>query len=320
METPQPNPSHNPSFSLSIPQFQFAIDSTSLGTFKECPRKYELSIIHGYQSREPSVHLVFGIYAHKIQEVYSARRALGEPHEDALRITIRMLMMATWDQALGRGWISGSATKNRFTLIQSAVWYLDQFGQNDAFQTLVLDNGKPAVELSFRIDLGRPGPDGQSILYCGHIDRVAMGPDGSPWILDTKTTERPMDHRWCSQWHLSLQFRGYLFAGKTMFSIPASGIIVDGMQVLQSGTRFTRYPVPIANSQLEEFLQDLHLAIDQMEIYAKHQYWPQNEKACQNYGGCGFFSVCSKPKESRQLWLESNFIRRQWNPLQTRET
>ena len=39
--------------------------------------------------------------------------------------------------------------KTRFTLLRSVVWYLEQF-ENDPCETVILADGRPAVELSFR--------------------------------------------------------------------------------------------------------------------------------------------------------------------------
>ena len=63
------NPStENSAFSKSLPGLQIAWDSTSLGTLKECPRKYQYSIMLGKQPREISVHLTFGLYYHAALE------------------------------------------------------------------------------------------------------------------------------------------------------------------------------------------------------------------------------------------------------------
>jgi len=40
--------------------FQLVWNSTSLDALKTCPRKYQLSIIDGWQKKSKSRHLVFG--------------------------------------------------------------------------------------------------------------------------------------------------------------------------------------------------------------------------------------------------------------------
>jgi hypothetical protein len=55
-----------------------------------------------------------------------------------------------------------------------------------------------------------------------------------------------------------------------------------------------------------------------MEEYAKEGYWPQNDTACDKYGGCRFRGVCSRSPSVRQAFLDSDFRREMWNPLDTR--
>ena len=62
---------------------------------------------------------------------------------------------------------------NRLTLLRSVVWYLDQF-EHDSLETVILQDGKPAVELSFRFLTNYQAPTGEPFLLCGHFDRVAL--------------------------------------------------------------------------------------------------------------------------------------------------
>src|SRR5438046_4651295 len=58
--------------SLSVVQsgMQLAWDSTSMGLLKECPRKYQLSILEGWTPKRTSVHLLFGLWYHGALERY----------------------------------------------------------------------------------------------------------------------------------------------------------------------------------------------------------------------------------------------------------
>ena len=118
----------NTSFSLSIPNLQFAWDSTSLGTLKECPRKYYYSIVLGKQPRNISVHLTFGLLMHGGVERYHHGKARGEPHNDALDSALIWVLAETWNKELSRPWASGDSYKNRYTLLRTLVWYLDKYG------------------------------------------------------------------------------------------------------------------------------------------------------------------------------------------------
>ncbi len=65
-------------------KIQFAWDSTSLGWLKTCPRLYEYSMIEGWRSHGPSVHLDFGQYYHHALELYDRHRAAGADYAEAL--------------------------------------------------------------------------------------------------------------------------------------------------------------------------------------------------------------------------------------------
>lgn len=81
------------SFSQTRPNLQFAWDSVSLGTLKQCPRKYQYSIVMGYRSkRATNLHLRYGILYHRALEVYDHKTVVdGMSHDQALDFVLRDL-------------------------------------------------------------------------------------------------------------------------------------------------------------------------------------------------------------------------------------
>lgn len=309
----------NTSFSRQVPGLQLAIDSTSLGEFKVCPRKYLYSIIFGYQPREQSIHLTFGLLIHKARELYEHFRVAGQGHEEALELVVEWAMQATWDKDLGRGQLTAHPLKNRLTLIRSIVWYLDEFGNNDPLETIRLANGKPAVELSFRFESGFKTHAGEAIVFCGHLDRIArMGE--AIFICDIKTTGRTISPHFFNEFSPGNQFSMYSLAGRVAFATEVQGVVVDGLQIAAGFTRGLRGLVFRPPGVLDEYLAASGWWLQQMEDCAEKQSWPQNDKSCGMFGGCAFQKVCSRSPGSRQLVLDSDFTRRVWDPLQTRET
>src|SRR6266550_7781064 len=164
-------------------QIQFAWDSTSLGWLKTCPRLYQYSMIDGWRSKGNSVHLDFGLWYHSALELYDKHRSNQANHEEALHAVVRACMQWTWIQKTYRvngengevlspetfgPWESGHNLKTRETLIRSVIWYLEQF-VNDTCETVQLATGKPAVELSFRMEMdwGPKAGRTQSIVKTG---------------------------------------------------------------------------------------------------------------------------------------------------------
>lgn len=311
VETP---PLRNSSFSLALPTLQLAWDSTSMGALKSCPRLYELSIIQGWAPRSESVHLTFGLHYHSALEAYDHVRAAGGDHESGCREAVLTALKGTW--TAGRPWASDDKYKNRETLVRTVVWYLDQFA-SDPFQTVILANGQPAVELSFRLNSGFHATTGEEFLICGHLDRMATH-EGQTYIMDRKTSKSQIDSDFFRKFTPDNQFTTYTLAGTIVWALPVAGIMVDGAQVAVTFSRFQRGLVQRHPTQLQEWYHDWSLWVGQANTFAQMGYWPQNDKFCSMYGGCAFRGICSKPPSVRDQWLKADFTKRVWDPLQAR--
>lgn len=309
--------SSNSSFSPLLPGLQLAVDSTSLGEAKLCLRKYFYGIVLGYQPRSESVHLTFGLLFHKAHEIYHHERVRKQSHDDALASALVHVLRATWNKELSRPWASDHKTKNRLTLVRSVVWYLDHY-EHDNIETLVLANGKPAVELSFRFDSRYvTRSTGERVLFCGHLDRMGKFND-EPVILDPKTTEHTIDARWFSKFTPFNQFSMYSLAGRVAFATPVKTLIVDGLQIGVGFTRMERGLIQRDEPMLEEWTRDAFWVLRSMEAAASENHWPLNDKACDMYGGCPFRPVCSRTPVARETWLAADYKKRIWDPLRIR--
>jgi len=320
---------HNSSFHPEVPMLQIGWDSTSLGEFKLCPRKYFYTIILGYAPRGESVHLTFGLHYHSSLEAYDHAKSAGANHAEALRAAIRHAAKVTWNEKLGRPWLSDDSYKNRETLIRTIVWYLDQF-REDPLNTVQLANGRPAVELSFRFETSYTAPGGLPYLLSGHLDRLGTL-DGTPYVLDRKTTKSALSARYFEEYSPDNQFTLYSLAGRVVYNTDVKGIIVDAAQIGANFSRFQREFVYRTQAQLDEWYHDLGYWLEQAErmaleidaqpvenpLEAAFAY-PMNDKACRLYGGCPFRSICAKSPESRARWLKADFVSRRWDPLVAR--
>jgi len=308
----------NSSFSQKLPGLQLAWDSTSLGALKECPAKYKMAIVDGFVPRETSVHLVFGLIVHGASEHYNHAKAKGADHEDALRAAVSYALAESWDKDLNRPKaVFDDKNKSRPNLIRTIVWYFEQF-KDDSLETLILSNGKPAVELSFDMNLHHSSAaTGEAYSLCGHMDRVALL-NGQPYIIDIKTSKSIVDENFFKKFSPDNQFSTYTLAGKVAFDIPVHGLIVDAAQIAVTFSRFARGVVTRTEAQLTEWYDSTLDWIDSAERYASKGHWPQNDKSCGNYGGCPYREVCSRSPESREAWLNMGFAKRIWDPLQRR--
>jgi hypothetical protein len=274
-------------------------------------------MIEGWRSKQPSVHLQFGIWYHAALEAYDHKRAEGLDHDSALNLVVHQVLLNSWPWPFDNaGGPPSVAAKTRENLVRSVIWYLDYF-QNDTAQTIRLANGKPAVELSFRMELDWGPAAGQPYLLCGHLDRVVTYADNI-YIMDRKTTSSSPGAYYFDRYSPDNQMSLYSLAGKVVYKVTLKGVIIDVAQVMVGSTRFARGFAYRSDAQLTEWLEDTRHWLALAAHYAKTGHWPQNDKACDMYGGCPFRRVCSKSPEMRQVFLESDFRKESWNPLQTR--
>lgn len=311
---------------------QFAWNSTCLGLLKECPRKYYYTVIAGWGSRDESIHLRFGIEYHHALQDYAIARAEGMKHDDAIHESVRALHGRVHDWTPDRTLRAGKY-KNRETIVGLVVDYLDHFGGDDPAATFILDDGKPAVELSFRFELdwgpsrgqGQPLPDNvglgpsQPYLLCGHLDRIVNLHDDL-YVMDRKTSVSTIGTYYMDQWTPSNQMTLYTLAGKVMLNQPVKGVIIDAAQVLlEKPNAFARGFAYRTEDQLTEWLADLRYFLREAEDFATANYWPQNDTACTKYGGCPFKEVCAKSPQVRDTYLAADFDRtdlnQAWNPF-----
>jgi len=281
---------------------------------KTCPRKYKYTIIDGWTHKIRPPALAFGIHLHKILETWHKLLASGMDKPTALLRCVRLAGL------LGEDIISGDNTRSKETLIRTTVWYLDQF-RDDKAVTVRLKNGEPAVEYSFAFPFERV--NGVQTYLCGHIDRLARF-QGEVLACDYKTTKSQIDSRFFNKFKPNSQVELYLTATNVLptqdsvLENPASGLMVDAIQLGVNFTRFQRNVIPYSPEELEDFVEDTVLWLEIAEHYASANKWPANESSCDLYGGCHFRPICQQKPQHRELALRSNFVQRTWDPLRSR--
>ena len=297
---------------------QYAWDSTSLGYFKRCPRYYQYKQIEGWQKNDESIDLRFGILYHRALQNYELALVEGANHEAALRYALYHLLvgMEIGDEALPD---TDHPLKTRSTLVRTVIWYLDKY-EIDPAHTVILANGKPAIEVSFRFEIDvkpKTIPD-RAYLLCGHLDRVVTFHD-QPFVLDRKTTRYTPDARFFGSFNPDNQVSLYSIAGRLLFGVQLQGVIIDAAQIAVGFSRFGRAPIARSEGQLTEWLRDLEVTLDYAETCAVHRHWPQNDTSCDKYGGCEFRRICAMSPDQRLKFLPGTHKKGEpWNPLKPR--
>jgi hypothetical protein len=233
-------------------------------------------------------------------------RADGYPHRESLEEVVSTALYRTWEydeEGLnGKPWSPDHNLKTRPNLIRSIVWYLDTFGEADPAQTVILESGAPAVELSFRFQFT------QDFMLCGHLDRLVTF-QGEHYVMDHKTTTSTLTPRFFEGFNPDNQMSLYTFAGQVIYNLPVKGVLITGVQVAVGFSRYERGFTYRTPEQIKEWHHDTLYHLSAAERYANSEYWPMNDKSCNNYGGCPFRTICSKDPGVRDRFLESNFVR-----------
>lgn len=328
---------------------QFGWDSTSIKIAQECLYKYKLKMIDGWTPHRRSVHLDFGGWYASALESFHKYRADGQSHEDALIEVVHEALIESWvypdcetclpgkdgkasglvqvaDQELGQcpacggngqstsgghPWESDHSAKTRPNLIRTIIWYIDQF-RDDPCETVILADGKPAVEHSFRLEADN------DVILSGHLDRLVLYGD-KPYIQDQKTTGTTITPRYFEQWSPETQMSLYTFAGKAIFGVPVKGVIIDAAQIAVGFSRFERGFTFRDDPQLDEWYDHAMMHIQSARTATRENHFPMNPASCNNYGGCQFRNICSKSPSVRDRFLDGDFVKgERWDPLKSR--
>jgi hypothetical protein len=294
----------------------------------DCPQKYKYTIIDGWRKKDESVHLTFGGHFASAMEVYAKSKVAGADHEEALDATVAYILLATWNHELdaeglpipgtGAPWDpDNSPKKNRDTLLRTVIWYFEEY-KDDPAKTMILANGDPATEVTFKLESGiKSNYDQSEYILTGHLDKgVIYGDD--PFVMDQKTTGGGLGPFFFSQFDLSNQMSQYTFAGRIIWNVPLRGVIIDAAAILVGSTSFGRSITMRSEAQLAEWHTNVGRWLKLAEAFADSGEYPMNLQSCNNYGGCVFKGICSKDPRVRQAYLETDFEKRFWNPLQDR--
>ena len=213
-------------------------------------------------------------------------------------------------------WVS-QYTKDRYALVRLVAAYAD--GQpetpDDGPYPIVLGDS-PAVELSFRYPLPYVSPSGEPYLACGHMDSIVQF-GGEHFVADNKTTAKSLNAKYWAAFSPNTQVDLYDISANVLWpSLNVRGVLIEGAQITKTnGVKMGVGIMRRNDAQRDEFLRDLEYWLSQAEHFARTDYWPMNRRNCWL---CPFSEICAKDPSKRQGYLEANYEKREWNPLNER--
>lgn len=291
---------HTPGKGLSYSKLQLA---------QLCPRKFQLEEVEGFGVREENIDFAFG------HAVGAGVQALIENPNDLNRAMLTAI--AHWNVDF---WDEDSRKKKSLFY---AVEAIRKFSALIHFQKTVLNNyeiayfanaeGKlvPAIELTFQIQCH------EGYIYEGHIDLVLKEKSGDKYlILELKTSGFNNLHE--AMYKNSFQALGY---SVVLDSIAKDMGVASSYHVLyliyKSGAQGYEWMLfPKSRSERIEFINDIILDIEILEIYRELGHYPKRGQACFNFfRPCAYLDHCGMHIETLRKLLGNKDTPSQYEEL-----
>lgn len=305
---------------LDRPDFPLVWNDSLRAAFVSCPRAAYWEFFHHFKSPFPNVHLHAGkAWAAALERARMAYYGDGQDQVTAQALGLETLITEYGDFVCPeRG--SGS-NKSLDRLIEAFTYYFTAFPfADDPVQPYRTKEGKPMVEFNFALpidptDLLHP-VTGEPILYAGRADMVATYA-GALSIYDDKTTSQ-LGQSWANQWNRRSQFSAYSWAARE-YGLPVSQIVVRGIAILKTQINHAQAITVRTPHHVDEWHFQVKRDIKNAIAMWKEGYFDVNlSESCSSYGGCQFLQPCMS--NNPDPWLEGQFERRIWDPVNRTET
>lgn len=305
---------------MTRPDFPLVWNDSLRSAFVSCPTAAYWEFFLHYKSKAPNIHLHAGkAWASALETARLAYYGDNLPADEAQALGLQRLILDYGDfVAPERG---SGATKSLDRLIEAFSYYFTAFPlATDPVQPYRARDGSPMVEFNFALPIDEKRllhpVTGEPILFAGRADMVATYA-GSLSIYDDKTTSQ-LGMNWAAQWNRRSQFSAYAWAARA-YGIPISQVVVRGIAVLKTTINHAqaitiRTPHHVAEWH-EQVVRDVLRAI---ECWKEGYYDVNLSEACCSYGGCMFQQPCMSANP--EPWLEGQFEKRIWNPVDRTET
>lgn len=304
--------------SLPRPEFPSVWNNSMYQAFLTCPRSFALGDLYSFRYPARNVNLVAGgAFASGLEAYRKAWFLDNLPSEECEAAGLAALI-----QAYPEPEEFSHTGKSLPRMLDALEFYFSQFSISSDHLTPFFLGDTPMIEANFI----KPFPDivhptsGEPILFTGRADMiVSRGYNSRPAIYDDKTFSQ-LGPKWINQWAMAPQFSGYIWACRDY--IPnLSQAIIRGICITKAGN-LSHAEVPISRSDWEislwltQIQKDISRAISMWES----GYWDYRlGVGCDGkYGECTYKIACSHP--SPDSTLQTNFVRKVWNPITRTET
>jgi hypothetical protein len=295
-------------------EFPSVIDTSLLKAKRACAKKVELEYLLHWKPKSPSVHLHAGkAFAKGLEE---ARKAFYiEGHTPTLSVAEGVTALL---KEYGDFECPDESPKSALRMAGALEYYFSIYplGEDKALP-IDLPSGRKAIEFSFLEPVDYKHPvTGDPILFSGRFD-MAVNYAGGHFGEDDKTASQ-LGASWISQWDLDPQPTAYCW-GAAKGGMPLDGFLIRGVSILKTKYGHEQAITYRAPWRLERWYEQVLADLADLERFWEAGKFPWNEgHACNEYGGCMFRTVCQSKEQGP--WLETQFVRRKWDPVTRVET
>lgn len=287
-------------------------DNTMLGSYKECPRRFQLRHVLGWRSEGTSLPLSFGLSWHESMDQvwqYAKKLPQRELHELA-----SLKFLESWEeQGLPTQLTVEDIEKlsPRTPLVASEMLHKYIESRWKMLQEAELI----ACEQPFAV----PIPE-STAWYVGRLDKVVRY-NGQVLVVEHKTTteykkDGGFKTAYVEGWYSDSQVKGYQYGGGLFFG--TEQVWVDAALVHKSvHDKFRLVPVAHQHPLLLEWLGDTRDWNNRIERDLARSYFPKNENSCYGkFGACPFLDICRTTADPAKLTEPpAGYVLERWEPF-----
>lgn len=296
--------------------FPLAIDSTMMGTYRECPTHFFHSYVLRRRPKGESIHLVAGgAFAAGIEAARRAWYEHGIRDKDTV-LWLGLQAVAKHHTLEDEAIAERHRAKNRVRVLEALALYLDRWPfDSDILQPIRFAGGRYGIEFTFALPLPIAHPDtGDPLLYAGRCDMLATYGERGYFGVDEKTSGS-LGPQWANAFRLRAQFLGYAWAARES-GTPLNGFMVRGIGFLSAETKFDDALIWTPEYKIDSWYRELLVwAQRAVDDYRAGTYLHAYGSPCSSYGGCPFTDVCDNPPDVRMRLLAQDFEHNGWSPV-----
>lgn len=230
----------------------------------------------------------------------------------------------------------GDPRRNTNKLMDLMESYCLEYSRNPSMQFDILTiDGKPAVEKSFVVPLGKVSFDAQTLTnlqarevninWSGKLDLLTKY-EGALCMVDHKTTS-VMGEKFIDDKIRSTQMLGYTYAARFLArelfdNMPVYGARINALASRSAGYEFKIFDIPYPDWKVKEWQEEtlgaIKALITQLDIFlSTGMAIPTREHCVTKYGKCAYFDVCDAAPQMRDriIFDDDYFFKSDWSPL-----